>query len=240
FDDFNARINLEICDALYELNQFENCAVELHDNTRKFCRSSEAGFLNRLVVVEENLKDSLGDPLGSFILKSGNHFAAVAEDFETNQHIDARPLWKILKEQDGCDIISILEKEEVLLSPLELARRRRAFKVCNQIYLKKTWIDVFFLKHLQENKNFLLPQSKGSTPVLHSLCTTKCDEVTKFLKMLQARSPLYAEKLRMCPNKRLGQKRRDEYLNRVQYQTRRTILSQLRAIRRLRNEGDIE
>lgn len=50
-DENNAPINLEICDALYELNQFENCKVELHDNTRKFFGKKVAAFLNRLIVV---------------------------------------------------------------------------------------------------------------------------------------------------------------------------------------------
>ncbi|XP_075154893.1 presidents-cup [Haematobia irritans] len=239
-DNNNAPINLEICDTLYELNQFENFKVELHDNTRKFCSSKVATFLNRLIVVDENFKDSLGDPLGPFILKNGKHFPAVVEDLERSQHVDTRPLWKILKEQEKCDVLSILEKEEILLSPRELARRRRAFKVFNQIYLNKTWIDVLFLKQLRGNKNLLLQQSKVSTPYLRNLCATKYDLVTKFLKMLRARSPLYTEQLRKCPNKKIGEKRREEYLYRVQYQTRRTMLSQLRAIRRLREDGDIE
>lgn len=127
-----------------------------------------------------------------------------------------------------------------MLSPREVARRRRAFKIFNQIYFNKSWIDVLFLKHLRENKNLLLPQSKESTPILRQLCSTKYDVVKKFLKMLQARSPLYTEQVRKCPNNRVGEKHRENHLNRVQYQTRRTMLSQLRAIRCLREEGDIE
>lgn len=127
-----------------------------------------------------------------------------------------------------------------MLSPREVARRRRAFKIFNQIYFNKSWIDILFLKHLRENKNLLLPQSKESTPILRQLCSTKYDVVKKFLKMLQARSPLYTEQLRKCPNNRVGEKHRENHLNRVQYQTRRTMLSQLRAIRRLREGGDIE
>lgn len=126
------------------------------------------------------------------------------------------------------------------MSPRELARRHRAFKVFNQIYFNKSWIDVLFLKQLRENKNLLWPQSKVSTPFLRDLCNTKYDVLKKFLKMLQARSPLYTEQWRKCPNKRIGAKRKEEHLNRVQYQTRRTMFSQLRAIRRLREEGDID
>ncbi|KAM7348280.1 presidents-cup [Cochliomyia hominivorax] len=239
-DNNNAPINLEICDALYELNKFEDFKVQLHDNARKFCGKKVAAFLNRLIVVDENFKDTLGDTLGPFILKNEKHFSAVLEKIERKKHIDPRPLWKILKEQKKCDVLSILEKEELLLSPRELARRRRAFNVFNQIYFNKSWIDVLFLKHLKENKNLLLPQSKISTPFLRHLTNTKYNVVIKFLKMLQARSPLYTEQARKCPDKKVFDKHREAHLNRVQYQTRRTMLMQMRNIRRLREEGDIE
>uniref|UniRef100_A0A1A9WEQ4 Uncharacterized protein n=1 Tax=Glossina brevipalpis TaxID=37001 RepID=A0A1A9WEQ4_9MUSC len=239
-DENNAPINLEICDALYELNQFENCKVELHDNTRKFFGKKVAAFLNRLTVVDENFKDSIGETLGPFILKNEKHFAAVLDEIEREKNVDDRPLWKILKEHEKCDVMSILEKEEILLSPRELARRRRAFKVFNQIYFNKSWIDVIFLKHLRENKNLLLPQSKVSTPFLRQLTHTKYDVVRKFLKMLQARSPLYTEQSRKCPDKAIWDKHREAHLNRVQYQTRRTMLSQMRTIRKLREDGELE
>ncbi|XP_065364632.1 uncharacterized protein p-cup [Calliphora vicina] len=239
-DDNNAPINLEICDALYELNKFEDYKVQLHDNTRKFFGKKVAAFLNRLIVVDENFKDTIGETLGPFILKNEKYFAAVLEKIEREKHIDPRPLWKILKDQEKCDVLSILEKEELLLSPRELARRRRAFKVFNQIYFNKSWIDVIFLKHLRENKNLLLPQSKVSTPFLRQLTHTKYDVVIKFLKMLQARSPLYTEQARKCPDKKIFDMHREAHLNRVQYQTRRTMLSEMRNIRSLRQKGDIE
>lgn len=58
--------------------------------------------------------------------------------------------------------------------------------------------------------------------------------------MLQARSPLYTEQSRKCPDKRVFDLHRDAHLNRVQYNTRRTMLTQMRNIRRLRQEGNIE
>lgn len=61
--------------------------------------------------MEENLKDSLGDTLGPFILKHEKQFPSVMEHVAKVQNIDERPLWKILKEADKCDVLSILEKE---------------------------------------------------------------------------------------------------------------------------------
>lgn len=61
--------------------------------------------------MDENFNDSLGENLSPFILKNEKHFAAVLEKIEREKYIDTRPLWKILKEQQKCDVLSILEKE---------------------------------------------------------------------------------------------------------------------------------
>lgn len=61
--------------------------------------------------VDENFKDSIGETLGPFILKNEKHFAAVLDEIEREKNVDDRPLWKILKEQGKCDVMSILEKE---------------------------------------------------------------------------------------------------------------------------------
>lgn len=58
--------------------------------------------------------------------------------------------------------------------------------------------------------------------------------------MLQARSPLYNEAMRRCRDKRVFDLHQEAHLNRVQYQTRRTMLTHLREIRNLREKGDIE
>ncbi|XP_053947690.1 uncharacterized protein LOC128856416 [Anastrepha ludens] len=236
----NAPINLEICDALYELNQLENCKMELHDNTHVFYGNKVAAFENRLVVVNENFNDSIGETLGPFILRNEKIFEKVLHYLERRKYVDPRPLWKILREQGKCDVLSILEKEEVLLSPREVARRERAFKVFNQIYYNKSWIDVLFLKELRENPHLLLPQCKVSTPFLRHLTHTKYEVLKKFLKMLQARSPLYNEQMRKCPDKTVWEKHRQAHLNHIQYQTRRNMLTILRTIRQMRAKGKID
>lgn len=47
----NCPINLQICDALFELNQFENSACELHDNIRRFIGVKAKHFQTRVMVV---------------------------------------------------------------------------------------------------------------------------------------------------------------------------------------------
>uniref|UniRef100_W8AVF9 Uncharacterized protein n=1 Tax=Ceratitis capitata TaxID=7213 RepID=W8AVF9_CERCA len=236
----NAVINQEICEALHELNQFENCKLELHNNSRKYIGRKASRFINKLIVVDENFNDTVGDTLSPFILRNEKIFADVLAYLERENFVDPRPLWKILNEQNKCDVLSILEKEEVLLSPREVARRERAFRVFNQIYYNKSWIDVLFLKSLRENPNLLLPQYKISTPFLRNLVNTKYDVVKKFLKMLQARSPVYTEQLRKCPNRKTWEAQRQKHLNHIQYQTRRNMLTILRTIRQLRAAGKIK
>lgn len=50
----NAPINLEVCDALYELNQFEKAKAELHNNKRVFTGNKTKAFEDRLIVVCTN------------------------------------------------------------------------------------------------------------------------------------------------------------------------------------------
>ena len=57
--------------------------------------------------------------------------------------------------------------------------------------------------------------------------------------MLQARSPLYNEQMRKCPDKEVWEKHRQAHLNHIQYQTRRNMLTILRTIRQLRALGKI-
>lgn len=51
----NAKINLDICDVLYELNQFENSKAEMHNNVRVFTGNKRKNFDQRLLVVSLKL-----------------------------------------------------------------------------------------------------------------------------------------------------------------------------------------
>ncbi|XP_068142320.1 outer dynein arm-docking complex subunit 4 isoform X1 [Drosophila tropicalis] len=230
----NAPINLEICDALYELNQFENAKAELHNNTRLFTGNKTKGFEKRLIVVDETIKESCGDALTPFFSENDKLIFHVKQLLNAQNEKDDRVLWKILKEQGKCDVISIPEIEEELLPPLEIARRKRAFDVFNQMYMDESWIDVVFLKNLRRNPNLLLNQCKYSKDYLGLLTTKQYETVKKFLKMLHARDPMYYLRYTKYSNKKMLAKFREDYLFRVQYQTRRNMISVLRSIRHLR------
>ncbi|KAH8286471.1 hypothetical protein KR054_009817 [Drosophila jambulina] len=234
----NAPINLEICDALYEMNRLENSKAELHENARLFEGNKTKMFDERLVVVEANIEDACDQSMTHFISENEKLIVQLAEA-RNNFKVDERPLWKILKEQGECDVLSIPEIKEVILSPLEIARRSRAFDVFNQMFLDRSWIDVIFLKHVQKNPNLLLDQCKNSRHFLRALTIKKYDEIKKFMKMLEARAPMYHLRFKKFTNKKVMDKFREDYLFRVQYQTRRNMISVLRSIRYLRKTKNI-
>jgi len=61
------------------------------------------------------------------------------------------------------------ELKETHLSPLEMARRKRHFKIYNQTYLNKCWVDVAFLKTLRDDPNVLPKHCKKSSEYLGKL-----------------------------------------------------------------------
>ncbi|XP_034659403.1 uncharacterized protein LOC117895684 [Drosophila subobscura] len=236
----NAPINLEICNALYELNHLEIAKAELHQNTRLFKGTKIKSFEKRLVVVDENIKNCCGEELAQFVNANEKLLIHVRErDLKARSYDQNKPLWKQLKEQDKCDVLSIPDIEDELLSPLEIARRSRAFDVFNQVYMDKSWIDVIFLKKLLRNPTLLLDQCKNTKHFLGALNKKKYDELKKFLKMLHARAPMYFIRYNKFTNKKLMDKFREDYLFRTEYQTSRNMRVVLRNIRNLRAAGNV-
>ncbi|KAH8312968.1 hypothetical protein KR067_005599 [Drosophila pandora] len=189
----NALVNLEVCDALYELNEFAKSKAELHNNARLFTGNKSKIFERRLVVVDDTINDACGPAMTEFLRENEAicQFVREKEQRELKTKVDVRPLWKILKDQGKCDVLSIPEIDEELLSPLEVARRARAFDVFNQMFIDRSWVDVVFLKHIRNDPGLLLGQCKNSSEFLRTTTSKKYAEVKTFLKMLEARSPMF-------------------------------------------------
>ncbi|XP_064536533.1 uncharacterized protein LOC135427043 [Drosophila montana] len=236
----NCPINLQICDAKYELNHFEECFVELHNNIRRFVGIKAQTFEKRSVVVEGVMKDVTDKALSLFYLKNYKLVERVSAMIKEKEMIDDRPLWKILKELEKCDILSIPEEEEEILSPLETARRKRAFNVIHQNYLNDSWHDVLFMKNLRKNPNLLLDQCKNSRQFLATLCNRQYDIVRRFITMIHCRSPLYLVSFMKYSNKKMLERNKEAYLYRIQYQTHRNMIADLKQIRKLRKEKNVK
>ncbi|KAH8291589.1 hypothetical protein KR018_003015, partial [Drosophila ironensis] len=233
-----ATISMEMADCLYDLNRFEDHKMLLHDNIRRRVGTSLKPFEKRLHVVDENFKDSTGDSLVNFFMEYSAQMPGFWEhNSELLQNADNRPLWKILKERQECDVQSVIDTKEVMLSPLERERRRRKTKVFYQNYLGRTWTDFLFLKVLRQNPSLLLDNSFSSSKQRSRYVNKSFQRLKTFTKMLHARSPMYNEYFERCP---MMSQQREANLYRIQYQTRRNMLSILNTIQLLRKRNDIK
>lgn len=216
----NSTLNLDIslrkCDAMYDMNDFEHSGVELSNEMTKFCGHNKRDLMQHFEVIRENLSDSLGMSLHRFVLENKDHsqWRASQPDYE-----------------DKCDVVSIQEKVEELVHPRERARRVRNYRMFNQQCLKRSWIDVCFLKSLKENKALLLPQSTISSKLKDTI-DSNYNAVIEFLKKLEARDPLYNINFN-----RWTKMEHETTLNRIQYRTKRQMKIVFDEARRLRSEG---
>lgn len=218
---------LQLADPIYEANKFEDYKVSLHDSKTRYPAAKLAPIKNRIAVVDSNFDDTLS-----------NKVVGAVQDLVTKMisELSKTPI----EEGTECDVVSIVEKEEEHLSPLEIARRKRQFKIFNQTYLNKSWVDVAFLKKIRDNPNMLISQCKVSSPFLYSLANEKTKTISAFTKMLHTRCPLYCARQKNSANMELHQKTKQENLYRIQYQTRRNMFKILKSIRHLICMGELD
>lgn len=236
----NADINFEYCCDLFELNQFEDSKVGMTNNLRLFKGNKTSIFEKRLMLIDDAINDSTGKAMTLFLLKNQRLFQHVNKINKAKAIKDERPLWKILREQEKCDVLSILEDKEDILSPLEVARRKRAFNVFHQTYMNENWIDFIFMKDLRKNPNLLNDQCLRSKDILKKLVFGQYQIIRQFVKMLQTRSPLYYVNYLKYGNTTLMEKNKEAYLFRKQYQIHRSMHQNLKQIRKLRKEKRVK
>lgn len=234
----NQPLNLQVCNALYDLNDFECAALELKSKGRRFKGHKIKAFQEKFEIVESNISESLGEALFEFIQEYKQYFKLITLMRQKLENPDERPRWKILRDNKECDVLSILEEFEPLVHPRERARRLRGYKIFNQKYLNSSAIDVDFIKFLKTNKTLLLPQS-SITPILKEVAENDYNIIIRFLRMLQARNPLYTVKLKRCPDKKRCLEEKQDNLARIQYTTRRMMFVALNHIRRLRKQRNV-
>ncbi|XP_001355050.3 uncharacterized protein r-cup [Drosophila pseudoobscura] len=226
----------EMADALYDLNRFESNKMLLSDNVRRHVGTFVEPFEKRLIVVNENFKDSMGHTLGNFFMENSSSLGSFYE--RKRRELlppDKRPHWKILRESNQCDVQSVQEEEKENLSPLEHARRSRKTKIFYQNYLNRAWTDFIFLKTLRQNPNLLLDHYFGTSEERRKYLDNSFQRIKTFTRMLHSRSPMYNE---MRRGHNLSQRFREENLFRIQYQTHRNMHSILRTIRVLKQHDD--
>lgn len=231
---WNAKVNVQNCDALYDLNQFEENKRKLHNNISVQVGTSKLPFEQRLVIVKENFKDNLGKSTRQYSMENSSKLCKIHERIMQNQKDDWNSHNKHNKE---CDVLSIIKSEETMVSPLQHARSQRKTKVYFQTYQNKAWADLMFLKRLRNNPIVLLEKYLRTSPERKRDICRSYDSVKKFTSMLHARSPMYNERYyRSTP---MNQHFHQHNMFRIQYQTRRIMISILRNIQAMRKQKDV-
>ncbi|KAH8374500.1 hypothetical protein KR200_000246 [Drosophila serrata] len=218
--------SLEVSDALYESSRLEDTKINLHGHLRRFSLINSVPVVNRLNVVDENFHDVLSDETAIPVQRLVERMM----DKLANQPKDIK---------DPCDVVSVMEKEEKYLSPLEKARRDRYFKIYNATYLNRAWVDVEFLRNLRSDSNVHPKHCKESSMHLKKLLEFNYKSARTLTKMLHTRCPMYAQHQQKFTSETLYNKQKDDNLYRIQHQTRRNVYKILRTIRLLIRAGEL-
>ncbi|KAH8397862.1 hypothetical protein KR222_003992 [Zaprionus bogoriensis] len=236
---WHAPVNIQIADSLYDLNEFEANKMHLLSNMRVQVGSSKAPFERRLQIVNENFADNVGYCMRPFFLKNSKKICEIHERLKRkDEPVETEVNWKQLRDRNECDIQSTTEKEETLVSTLMRSAMERKRKNYFQTYLNRTWMDVVFLQRMRSNPITLLAKYLRSSAEREQFISSSYDTVKTFTRMLHARSPLYNEYCHR--NTELNQRLQQHSMFRIQYQTRRNMLSILRTIQSLRQQKDVK
>lgn len=152
---------------------------------------------------------------------------------------DSRPMWKKLRENDQCDVVSIRSELNADISPIAEQRRKASINRIHAMYLDSTTAkDVNFLKHLTTDKRLILKQTQRNNAILLDNINKCLANVDICEKMLWSREPCYAKTYTENPARKNAAKL--EQLRQAQYHTRINAFIHLTEIKRLQKTNFIE
>ncbi|KAH8238551.1 hypothetical protein KR032_009704, partial [Drosophila birchii] len=248
-------------DALYDMKAFEMALVTIHNAELQFREKQQQGRFR--MIKKKTLavfNNTVGESLHPFLQQNARTMGeAHRQRQELIDHVP-RPLWKVLRDRDECDVQSVPDRPPVWLTPLERARRRHNETQYTHTYMgHHSTVDVMLLRELRKNVNFLDPLKLQSTPYLRHLSAERYAVVRRFMvsfppkksdpclklflifqKMLHAQNPLYNRNYTRHLSEKERRRRREMHLFHVEYQTRRDCLRMLGEVRARRYEGDVE
>ncbi|XP_037725486.1 uncharacterized protein LOC119557021 [Drosophila subpulchrella] len=241
----SAQLIAEKCDNLFEANKFENALTTLLTEGQPFGGQSAQG---RFRMIKEKTLDVFEDTLGESLRPFMHQHSGVLEEVSRRQKKlsahHSSPPWKTLRDGRQCDVQSVHVREPVHWTPLEKARQRANQSLYNHNYMGRNAVDIALLRQLRSDRNFLDPLRIWTTPSMRQLSEGQYAIIRRFMKMLQARNPLYnrryvrQRKGAICEQER--QRRKEMHLFHKQYQTRRDCMRMLQEVHRFRREGDVD
>ncbi|KAH8274214.1 hypothetical protein KR018_008233 [Drosophila ironensis] len=227
------------CHALFDANEFEKCLFTVFSEGRNF---QSKNVLDRFWFIKEKNRDvfdnTVGDSVGPFLYNNPEAIKSVDQERKEKAAYVPRPLWKVRRDQQKCDVQSIEEKQRVLLLPLERARRRASERIYTHTYMGRNAADVEMMRRLRCNKDFLNPLMAWNTSHLQQFCNSQYSIICRFMKMMLARNPLYNRRF-IQDRCAMRAWRKQMHLYHVEYQTRRDCFRMLREVRALRRAGNL-
>ncbi|XP_017067321.1 uncharacterized protein LOC108105339 [Drosophila eugracilis] len=237
----SAAIVAEKCDDLFDANEFEKTLTTAYMEGRPFGHSRFQLIKHRTLSV---LEDTLGESLRPFMQQHIGVFEEVSRREKELDVSETRPLWKTLRDRQHCDVQSVLDKETVQWTPLQKARQQASERLYSYNYMGRSAIDVALLRQLRSDSNFLDPLRIATTPTMRQMGEEQYSIVRRFMKMMQARNPLYNRRHVRQRHGRIDEqelrRRREVHLFHTQHQIRRDCLRMLHEVHRRRREGNVE
>lgn len=231
-NDIASQNQLNNC--VYEANRFEESLSRYYNTFHE--KEKTRNGLHGIDIVSKTLNKSIGSDAGPFLLTMRGAIDKLQKSQADAKWSDKRPVWKILKSINECDVISVekLTQPKPIETPIQKCKKKLNERIVFSKYMdNSTAIDIMFLNSLSQNKRLLLEQTEKSNQQILDILNVECGRIDKWKEMLYKRQPIYSKKY--VKDNKSKEAFQNVALNRIQFRTRRDSYEQLAKIKRLRN-----
>ena len=116
FHQNKVKAQLQKSNCIYEENDFEQSLLEFSNTCRTFPKSKIGK--NNMDLSRHTIDKAIGHDTGSCLNNLRGPIKRLQKSYLHGQ-ADKRPLWKILKEKNECDVVSIRSIAEPILPPIK-------------------------------------------------------------------------------------------------------------------------
>lgn len=213
---------------LFELNDFEGSVIACKNTKVPLAKNGQNDDTD---IMRMAIEETIGPGKGPCVLNSRKEIMKY-DAYRKSQQIDKRPIWKLLKEQGACDVVSIIEEPERELTKLRKLRNQRKKANIQALYVgHPTATDIDYLQNLQGDKRLFLDHTQHSNERNAKTISSALNEIRTYENMLHARMPYYAAHYNA--NTKRAKEFTEQALFRIQKKTRRETFAHLVEIKRL-------
>lgn len=172
-DRQNHQNNLLECDIRYELNHFERSLICNHNKRRLVPGQRRAEFDIRIGVINHNFDDIIGRRAEGCLYDLRHVIPMLNFQVE----IDTSPLWKQRRKRQECDVTSVLDLKQKRVNVKTRLKMEANNKFMAQVYLDRSWSDLFYMRNIVNDKRFMLDHCTGSQTALKTTADECFDKV---------------------------------------------------------------